>query len=100
MTYGHLTSQLPNNFTQTNLFTSTHRYDYEECASDPCNEMMQVLEKTITSPGFVGSSHSSGGKTYVVKEADNFSYMDPIDQSVAMKQVRITILNIKIRTFF
>ncbi|CAH0589250.1 unnamed protein product [Chrysodeixis includens] len=66
-----------------NYFT---RYDYEECASDPCNEMMQVLEKTITSPGFVGSSHSSGDKTYIVKEADNFSYMDPIDQSVAMKQ--------------
>lgn len=66
-----------------NYFT---RYDYEECASDPCNEMMQVLEKTITSPGFVGSSHISGDKTYVVKLADNFSYMDPIDQSVAMKQ--------------
>ncbi|CAB3230213.1 unnamed protein product [Arctia plantaginis] len=66
-----------------NYFT---RYDYEECASNPCNEMMQCLEKTITSPGFVGSSHSSGDKTYVVKLADNFSYMDPIDQSVAMKQ--------------
>ncbi|CAH1638993.1 unnamed protein product [Spodoptera littoralis] len=66
-----------------NYFT---RYDYEECASDSCNEMMQVLEKKITSPGFVGSSHSAGGKTYVVKLADNFSYMDPIDQSVAMKQ--------------
>lgn len=63
------------------------RYDYEECASDPCGEMMQVLEKTITAPGFIGSKHSGGGKTYVVKVADNFSYMDPIDQSVAMKQV-------------
>ncbi|XP_049876066.1 phosphoglucomutase [Pectinophora gossypiella] len=66
-----------------NYFT---RYDYEECASDPCNEMMQALEKTMTAPGFVGSAHASGGKTYVVKLADNFSYMDPIDQSVAMKQ--------------
>ncbi|KAI5636579.1 phosphoglucomutase/phosphomannomutase, alpha/beta/alpha domain III domain-containing protein [Phthorimaea operculella] len=66
-----------------NYFT---RYDYEECASDPCNEMMQVLEKKITEPGFIGSSHSAGGKTYVVQHADNFSYMDPIDQSVAMKQ--------------
>ncbi|CAK1586702.1 unnamed protein product [Parnassius mnemosyne] len=66
-----------------NYFT---RYDYEECASDPCNEMMQALEKKITAPGFVGSSFSSGNKTYVVKLADNFSYMDPIDKSVAMKQ--------------
>ncbi|XP_028170995.1 phosphoglucomutase [Ostrinia furnacalis] len=62
------------------------RYDYEECASDPCNEMMQALEKKMTEPGFVASSHSSGDKTYVVKLADNFSYMDPIDQSVSMKQ--------------
>ncbi|KAL0870905.1 hypothetical protein ABMA27_004740 [Loxostege sticticalis] len=66
-----------------NYFT---RYDYEECASDPCNEMMQVLEKRITEPGFVGSAHDSADKTYVVKLADNFSYMDPIDQSVSMKQ--------------
>ncbi|XP_060805011.1 phosphoglucomutase [Amyelois transitella] len=66
-----------------NYFT---RYDYEECASDPCNEMMRVLEENITHPGFVGSSHSSGDKTYVVKLADNFSYMDPIDRSVAMRQ--------------
>ncbi|XP_053611049.1 phosphoglucomutase [Plodia interpunctella] len=66
-----------------NYFT---RYDYEECASDSCNEMMQVLEEKITGAGFVGSSHSAGGKTYVVKLANNFSYMDPIDQSVAMRQ--------------
>ncbi|RVE49891.1 hypothetical protein evm_005484 [Chilo suppressalis] len=66
-----------------NYFT---RYDYEECASAPCNEMMQTLERKITESGFIGSSHSAAGKTYVVKLADNFSYMDPIDQSVSMKQ--------------
>ncbi|XP_047992309.1 phosphoglucomutase [Leguminivora glycinivorella] len=66
-----------------NYFT---RYDYEECASDPCNEMMTALEQRMTAPGFVGSPHTSGSKTYVVKVADNFSYMDPIDRSVAMKQ--------------
>ncbi|XP_023942779.1 phosphoglucomutase [Bicyclus anynana] len=66
-----------------NYFT---RYDYEECPSDPCNEMMQELEKTMTSPGFVGSQHSAAGKSYTVALADNFSYMDPVDRSVAMKQ--------------
>ncbi|XP_050347540.1 phosphoglucomutase [Nymphalis io] len=66
-----------------NYFT---RYDYEECPSDPCNEMMQELEKKITEAGFIGSKHTSGDKTYVVAEADNFSYMDPVDRSVAMKQ--------------
>ncbi|KOB78104.1 Uncharacterized protein OBRU01_02992 [Operophtera brumata] len=74
-----------------NYFT---RYDYEECASDPCNEMMQVLEKAITAPGFIGSKHASGGKTYVVKTADNFSYMDPIDRSVAMKQVTSSYMDL------
>ncbi|BFF99783.1 phosphoglucomutase [Drosophila madeirensis] len=66
-----------------NYFT---RYDYEECASDPCNEMMDTMEKTITGAGFVGKSFSSGGKSYKVKEADNFSYTDPVDKSVATKQ--------------
>lgn len=49
--------------------------------------MMQALEKKITLASFIGTSYSSGDKTFVVKTADNFSYMDPIDQSVAMKQV-------------
>lgn len=66
-----------------NYFT---RYDYENCASESCEEMMSVLERTMTSPGFVGSAHSAGGKEYVVKLADNFSYVDPIDQSVAKRQ--------------
>ncbi|EDW73053.1 uncharacterized protein Dwil_GK17336 [Drosophila willistoni] len=66
-----------------NYFT---RYDYEECELDPCNEMMSTTEKTITSPEFVGRSFSSGGKTYKVREADNFSYTDPVDKSVATKQ--------------
>ncbi|XP_068141861.1 LOW QUALITY PROTEIN: phosphoglucomutase [Drosophila tropicalis] len=66
-----------------NYFT---RYDYEECELDPCNEMMSTTETTITSPEFVGKSFSSGGKTYKVREADNFSYTDPVDKSVATKQ--------------
>lgn len=67
-----------------NYFT---RYDYEECALEPCNEMVDQLEKTITDPSFVGKSYSSGGKTYKVKVADNFSYTDPVDKSVSTKQV-------------
>lgn len=66
-----------------NYFT---RYDYEECAGDPCNEMMNELEKKMNEAGFIGKEYTSGNKSYKVKIADNFSYMDPIDQSVAMKQ--------------
>lgn len=68
-----------------NYFT---RYDYEECALDPCNEMVAQLDKTIFDPSFVGKVYSSGGKTYKVKVADNFSYTDPVDKSVSTKQVR------------
>lgn len=67
-----------------NYFT---RYDYEECALEPCNEMIAVLEKTIAEASFVGRVYSSEGKTYKVKIADNFSYTDPVDKSVSTKQV-------------
>lgn len=66
-----------------NYFT---RYDYEECALEPCNEMVDKLEKTITDPSFIGREYSHGGKTYKVKVADNFSYTDPVDKSVSSKQ--------------
>lgn len=69
-----------------NYFT---RYDYEECSLEPCNEMMDKLEKTITDPAFIGKEYSSGGKTYKTKIGDNFSYVDPVDKSVSTKQVRI-----------
>ncbi|XP_023167159.1 phosphoglucomutase [Drosophila hydei] len=66
-----------------NYFT---RYDYEECDLDPCNEMMATMEKNIIAAEFVGKSFTSGGKTYKVKKADNFSYTDPVDKSLATKQ--------------
>lgn len=68
-----------------------YRYDYENCASDPCNEMMKKLEELITSPSFPGTKYSNGGKTYVVKEGDNYAYTDPIDKSFASKQVIMVI---------
>ena len=67
-----------------NYFT---RYDYEECELTPCNKMMEDLETLITEPKFIGRDFANGGKTYKVKLGDNFSYTDPIDNSVATKQV-------------
>ncbi|CRK92902.1 CLUMA_CG006265, isoform A [Clunio marinus] len=66
-----------------NYFT---RYDYEECELAPCNQMMSDLETFITKPEFVGREFSACGRSYKVKLADNFSYKDPIDASVATKQ--------------
>lgn len=66
-----------------NYFT---RYDYEECDATKCNAMMDQMEKLITDPKFIGQKFESGGKCYEVKLADNFSYKDPIDNSLATKQ--------------
>ncbi|KAF5286188.1 hypothetical protein FQA39_LY16358 [Lamprigera yunnana] len=66
-----------------NYFT---RYDYEECESESANKMMKHLESFIQSPNVVGSTYSSLGKNYVVKVADNFSYVDPIDHTQTKNQ--------------
>lgn len=64
-----------------NFFT---RYDYENCESGPCSEMMKQLEaKLATLPG---CTFTADGKSYQVAQADNFSYVDPVDASVTEKQ--------------
>ncbi|MDH5217895.1 MAG: alpha-D-glucose phosphate-specific phosphoglucomutase, partial [Gammaproteobacteria bacterium] len=56
------------------------RHDYEEVASDKANELMNGLEAQLTTlPGKkLGNME--------VSFSDNFSYTDPIDQSVSNKQ--------------
>jgi len=66
-----------------NFFT---RYDYEGCESKPCEQMMQNLEDLVNDPATVGKEFTALGKTYTVSAADNFSYTDPVDGSVAKKQ--------------
>lgn len=66
-----------------NYFT---RYDYEECESAGANEMIAHLETLIASKEFTGKSYTALGKTYTIAKADNFSYVDPIDNSVAENQ--------------
>lgn len=48
--------------------------------------MMKYLEQIIVDSSFIGKSFTSEGKTYKVAKADNFSYVDPIDKSVAKNQ--------------
>lgn len=66
-----------------------YRYDYEECETEAANMMMQHLESLIADDGkyIVGKTFSSEGKTYIVSKADNFSYIDPIDNSFTKNQV-------------
>ena len=68
----------------------THfRYDYENCDAESANKMMKDIEDKIQSPQFIGTKLAYQNKEYVVKEADNYSYKDPIDNSVADKQVKL-----------
>jgi len=66
-----------------NFFT---RYDYEGCASAPCEQMMTNLEALVADPTMIGRQYSAHGQTFTVGTADNFSYVDPVDGSKAAKQ--------------
>lgn len=66
-----------------NFFT---RYDYEKCETGPAEKMMGVLHAFISDTSNIGKEFTEHGKTYKLKQADNFSYTDPIDKSVSVKQ--------------
>ncbi|CAH2070313.1 unnamed protein product [Thlaspi arvense] len=57
------------------------RYDYEECESEGANKMIEYL-RDIVSKSKAGDSYGN----YVLQFADDFSYTDPVDGSVASKQ--------------
>ncbi|EPQ56278.1 Phosphoglucomutase, first 3 domain-containing protein [Gloeophyllum trabeum ATCC 11539] len=67
------------------------RYDYEEVPSDGANEMVAHINQGITSKSLIGSKFSSKstGETFVVSEAYNFDYTDPIDKSVSKNQGQV-----------
>lgn len=53
---------------------------------------MQSIEALIEKPEFIGKKLQYEGKEYVVKQADNYSYTDPVDGSKATKQVCTLII--------
>lgn len=57
------------------------RYDYEECESEGANKMIEYLREMIakSKPGDTYGSYS-------LQFADDFTYTDPVDGSVASKQ--------------
>lgn len=57
------------------------RYDYEECESDGANRMVEHL-RDLLSKTKSGENYGS----YKLKFADDFSYTDPVDGSMASKQ--------------
>ncbi|XAR66188.1 Phosphoglucomutase (alpha-D-glucose-1,6-bisphosphate-dependent) [Bertholletia excelsa] len=57
------------------------RYDYEECESEGANKMVEYL-RDLVSKSKPGDKYGS----YVLQFADDFTYTDPVDGSVASKQ--------------
>lgn len=66
-----------------NFFT---RYDYENCEAEGANKMMKDIEEKFKTSQFIGTKLNFQNKEYIVKEADNYSYKDPVDNSIADKQ--------------
>jgi phosphoglucomutase len=52
------------------------RYDYEECALDGANALMDALR----------AAQPTSDGTHTITNIDEFSYTDPIDKSVSAKQ--------------
>lgn len=63
------------------------RYDYENCEAEGANKMMKDIEEKFKTSQFIGTKLNFQNKEYIVKEADNYSYKDPVDNSIADKQV-------------
>lgn len=72
--------------------TRNLRCDYEMVDSEGANKMMELLRQTADNGTLVDKTLTGGSgqdqKTYQVKLMDDFSYKDPIDESVTKKQVK------------
>ncbi|KAK0180895.1 hypothetical protein PV327_003229 [Microctonus hyperodae] len=62
------------------------RYDYENCDATDANKVMAEVESKIQEASFISTKFDSGNKQYIVKYADNYSFKDPVDGSIATKQ--------------
>lgn len=60
-------------------------YDYENCDASGANLMMTFIESQM--PAFIGQKFTANEKSFLVTQADNFTYTDPVDGSVSKKQV-------------
>lgn len=52
--------------------------------------MMNYLEPQI--PGYVGMVLKANNQEFLVSHADNYEYVDPIDNSISKNQVKFLLL--------
>ncbi|KAG8845251.1 Phosphoglucomutase-2, partial [Serendipita sp. 411] len=65
------------------------RYDYEEVESDHAKKVVDLLNEGIDSKSLIGKKFASSTGEFVISEAFNFSYTDPIDGSVSKNQGQV-----------
>ncbi|CCA70044.1 probable PGM2-phosphoglucomutase [Serendipita indica DSM 11827] len=65
------------------------RYDYEEVDSDGAKKVVDHINEGINSNSLIGKKFASSTGDFVVSEAFNFSYTDPIDGSVSKNQGQV-----------
>ncbi|EIN03834.1 phosphoglucomutase [Punctularia strigosozonata HHB-11173 SS5] len=67
------------------------RYDYEEVSSEGAAKLVDKINAHISSGDLKGKKFTSPstGTEFVVKEAFNFDYTDPIDHSVSKNQGQV-----------
>ncbi|EMD36675.1 hypothetical protein CERSUDRAFT_114627 [Gelatoporia subvermispora B] len=67
------------------------RYDYEEVSSEGAQKLVDTLNAHIASGDLAGTTHASPstGQSFVVRDAYNFDYTDPIDGSVSKNQGQV-----------
>jgi len=68
------------------------RYDYENVDNSGADKMVDLLNAFIADKTNIGKVLKGGSKEYKVAKAEDFEYHDPIDQSIAKKQVLFIVL--------
>ncbi|KAL3319688.1 Phosphoglucomutase-1 [Cichlidogyrus casuarinus] len=63
------------------------RYDYEDCSTEQGECMMQKLEAFLAEPPKSAFALSNGTSVKLIN-CDNYSYTDPVDNSLSSRQVR------------
>jgi len=68
-------------------YQNVFRYDYEKVDSAGADKMVERLNAFIADKANIGKEYRAGGKTLKIAKTEDFEYVDPIDESVAKKQV-------------
>ena len=78
------------------------RYDYEEVSSDGANALVAHLNEALSTKSLDGTTHTSSSTStkFKISNLYNFSYVDPIDNSVSKNQGQVILFDDGSRVVF